>query len=96
MPSLIFRPYTHVVTSVKPKTVTVSCNVPDCDRQWFLEGGHQGFTLASAQSHCRTHWRRYHTEQNHPRAVWKDSTGQEHEDQEFCDVCKRISNEKER
>lgn len=61
----LFRAYKYIVHSVKPKTATVKCTVPNCDREWFLKGGHQGFTLASAESHCRAHWRRYHVEHHH-------------------------------
>jgi hypothetical protein len=76
-----------------PKTNEVYCLVPGCDRTWFLTGGNQGFQLAAAQAHAYAHWRRYHEEQKHPRAVWKDSTNVEHEGYEFCNICKAQSQE---
>ena len=81
-------------SSVTPKTATVTCTVPKCNRSWHLTGGHQGFTLASAQSHCWAHWRRYHKEQNHPKAVcvWYDGdVKRETEGVEFCKICKKVS-----
>ena len=51
--------------SLKPRLGMVHCNVPRCDRKWRLEGGHQGFTIASAESHAYAHWRKFHKEQGH-------------------------------
>jgi hypothetical protein len=81
----------EIIISDKPKKSIVECLVPNCKRTWRLSGGHQGFTFAAAQSHAYAHWRRYHAEQKHPKAMWKDSDGKEHESWSFCQICKTTS-----
>jgi hypothetical protein len=79
------------IRSEKPKVSDVECLVPDCNRSWRLAGSNQGFLLAAAQRHAYAHWEKYHAEQKHPRATWKDSDGKEHESVDFCPLCKTVS-----
>lgn len=48
---------------------TIRCLVPGCDRNWFLEGGSQGFVKSAALSHAWAHWRRHHHEKKHPEVA---------------------------
>ncbi len=75
----------------KPKKSRLSCLVPNCSKTWLLSGSNQGFMKHSAQSHAFTHWEKYHIQQKHPKAVWKDSMGIEHESIAFCPFCKEAS-----
>jgi hypothetical protein len=77
--------------SQKPKQSYLSCLVPGCNKTWLLSGPSQGFMRASAQHHAFTHWEKYHTEKKHPRAIWKDSDGIDHVSIDFCNCCKRAS-----
>jgi len=77
----------------QPKISRMECLVPGCDRSWHLQGSNQGFTKAAGKSHCASHWRRYHDAWKHPKAIWKDSTGVEHEGYMFCEKCKAASEE---
>jgi hypothetical protein len=84
--------YKYIVHSRKPKEFSVKCTVPGCTRSWYCTGTKAGFVFAAAQSHCRAHWRKFHEEQKHPEAYWIDSDGHKHFGQEFCQICKDISN----
>ena len=82
-----------VYSKQRPRTSKIECLVPGCNKSWYLRGGSQGFTKAAAQRHCSSHWRRYHEQQRHPKAVWEDSNGMKHEGYQFCEKCKAACEE---
>ena len=48
-----------------PIVKTIRCLVPGCTRDWFLEGGTQGFVKAAALKHAWVHWDKYHEQNKH-------------------------------
>jgi DNA polymerase III psi subunit len=90
---MTFAEYLITVHSEHPKIARMECLVPGCNRSWSLIGSNQGFAKAAGKSHCASHWSKYHEQQQHPRAVWKDSTQIEHASHQFCGKCKEASEE---